>query len=217
MYIQTYVHACIHTTSSSIHPLTNTWVYTSWLLWVALQQTWRCWYPFDILFSLWNTLTFNHEVGIILTVEQIEVQGVQWYRATSGRAGVTSQVPGAPAPLELAAGAGCCQGEDKKANGAGHRVSKDPGIQEKEGTGLGQEWQEWWSESNPAPGSSSLFKLLGIPGESLIVWAAWTRSAIVGSKMMEPGSTMALLCCLLGPMLWSSSFPWLAGSGPVSA
>lgn len=34
---------------------------------------------------------------------------------------------------------GCCQGEGKKANGADHRVSKGPGIQEEEGTGLGQE------------------------------------------------------------------------------
>lgn len=149
MRIHTYVHACIRTTALSSHPLTSTWVYTSWLLWVALRQTWRCWYPSDILFSLWNAFKFNHEVGIILTVEQIEVQEVQCYRATSGRAGVTNQVPQVPAPLELAAG-GCCQGEGKKANGAGHRVSKGPGIQEEEGTGLGQEWREWWSRRNPS-------------------------------------------------------------------
>ena len=46
---------------------------------------------------------------------------------------------GASTPGTSCRGRGCCQGEDKKANGAGHRVSKDPGIQEKEGTGLGQE------------------------------------------------------------------------------
>lgn len=60
---------------------------------------------------------FNHEVGIILTVEQIEVQEVQCYRATSGRAGVTNQVPQVPAPLELAAGGAVKRGE-WKANGA---------------------------------------------------------------------------------------------------